>query len=395
MHDPIWKKKGIEIDPDVMAYLAGEDVILDRELLPFDIQGTRAHVKGLGRIGILSDEEVASICASLKELSSRFDEGQFELDERFEDCHSAIEWFVTDQLGELGGKIHTGRSRNDQILTAMRLWQKDRLSQLSAALTVIAEVFANKAEEFADTPMPGYTHLQRAVPTTLGLWHGAFAEALSDDAALAKATSQWIDANPLGTAAGYGVSLPLDRDFTTTELGFGRIQQNPIYAQNSRGKFELQGMMAMAQAQLTLRRLAWDLSLFACQEFAFMTLPARYTTGSSIMPNKRNPDLIELMRAQCAEVQGAMVEMQSLLSLPSGYHRDLQGSKPPLLRVFGRPLAALKLLPGLIMELSWNPERMAASIDDDMHSTERALKAAAEGKSFRQAYQDAAPKRDE
>jgi len=238
--------------------------------------------------------------------------------------------------------------------------------------------------------MPGYTHLQRAVVSSAGMWWAGWAEAFVDNAERAARTRDWIDANPLGTAAGYGVNLPLDRDHGTTALEFGRLQVSPLYAQLSRGKFELAALEALGSAMLDLRRLAWDLSLFTTAEFGFVALPAQYTTGSSIMPNKRNPDVIELMRGSYASVAAARCEIEQLLSLPSGYHRDLQVSKGALVHGFGRGLAALALLPDLLRNLAWNADRMRAALDPSLYATDIAVDMAVAGAPFRDAYRQAA-----
>ena len=239
-------------------------------------------------------------------------------------------------------------------------------------------------------PLPGYTHLQRAVVSSAGMWWAAWAEAFIDDAVRARDTWTWIDANPLGSAAGYGVNLPLARDHTTQALGFGRMQVSAAYAQLSRGKFEMAAIESLGSALLDLRRLAWDLSLFTSAEFGFVALPPEYTTGSSIMPNKRNPDVIELMRASYASVAAARTEIEQLLSLPSGYHRDLQLSKGAIFHAFGRGLAALELLPDLLRNLEWKPEAMRASLDPSMYATDLAVDLASQGLPFREAYRLAA-----
>jgi len=238
--------------------------------------------------------------------------------------------------------------------------------------------------------LPGYTHLQRAVVSSTSLWFAGFAEAFIDDAIRARDTLAWIDANPLGTAAGYGVNLPLDRDHATKTLGFARLQINPVYAQLSRGKFEIGALDALGAAVLDLRRLAWDLSLFTTAEFGFVKLPAEYTTGSSIMPNKRNPDVVELMRATYASVAAARSEIEHLLSLPSGYQRDLQLSKGAIFHGFGRGLAALELLPDLLARFEWDADRMRGAIEPAMYATDVAVEAAARGVPFRDAYRSAA-----
>jgi len=246
------------VDEAIMEFLAGEDIVLDRELFPFDIRATAAHVRGLARIGILDDSESAQLVNLLDALLDDFTAGSFVLDDRFEDGHSAIEMYLTERAGDLGAKVHTGRSRNDQVAVATRLYLKDRLRQLVELDGRIALVCLQKAEQHADLPMPGYTHLQRAVPSSVGLWMGAFAEAFTDNLSLALHALESVDCSPLGTAAGYGVNLPLDRDGVARELGFGRLQINPMYAQNSRGKFELLALQAAAHALLDVRRLAWD-----------------------------------------------------------------------------------------------------------------------------------------
>ena len=381
-------------DEAIMEFLAGEDVVLDRELFPFDIRATAAHVRGLARIGLLEDDECARLTGLLAELQDAFEAGDFVLDQRYEDGHSAIELFLTERAGDLGRKVHTGRSRNDQVAVATRLYLKDRLRRLAQLEARIALACLGQAERHADLPMPGYTHLQRAVPSSVGLWLGSFAEAFSDDLELAGNALAVIDSSPLGTAAGYGVNLPLDRDGVAAELGFGRLQVNPMYAQNSRGKFELIALHAAQHALQDLRRLAWDLSLFTTSEFGFVTLPAEYTTGSSIMPNKANPDVVELLRARAATVEGAVVEIQSILSLPSGYQRDLQFTKAPLIRGLAASLQALAIVPGLVEGMRFEAERMRQAISPDMFATDLALEQAARGVPFRTAYRDAKQKLD-
>ncbi|MEG3791112.1 argininosuccinate lyase [Lysobacter sp. CCNWLW3] len=390
MSDLLWQKPGVKVDARIQRFLAGEDVILDREFFLFDIQASRAHAQGLQRIGILSADELAGLSRELDALAADFSAGDFVLDERFEDGHSAIESRLIERLGDAGRKIHTGRSRNDQILVATRLWLKDRLSRLAALCRESAQVALDRAEAEAALPLPGYTHLQRAVVSSAGMWWAAWAEGYIDDAVRARQTLDWVDANPLGSAAGYGVNLPLARDHTTQALGFGRLQVSAAYAQLSRGKFEMGAIEALTSALLDLRRLAWDLSLFTSAEFDFVALPAEYTTGSSIMPNKRNPDVIELMRASYSAAAAARTEIEQLLSLPSGYHRDLQFSKGAIFHAFGRGLAALELLPDLLRNLEWKPERLRAALDPSMYATDLAVDLAREGLPFRDAYRQAA-----
>ena len=394
MSDLLWQKPGVTVDARIQKFLAGDDVILDREFFLHDITASKAHAEGLQRIGILSAQELAGLHRELEVLAEDFRSGAFVLDDRFEDCHSAIESRLTERLGDAGRKIHTGRSRNDQILVATRLWLKEKLTRLSELSRQIAKIALDRAEAERELPIPGYTHIQRAVVSSAGMWWAGWAEAFIDNAIRADDTHRLIDANPLGTAAGYGVNLPLDRDHTTRALDFSRLQVSPIYAQLSRGKFEMAALEALGSATLDLRRLAWDLSLFTSAEFGFVELPAQYTTGSSIMPNKRNPDVIELMRATHASVAAARTEIEQLLSLPSGYHRDLQGSKGAIFHGFGRGLPALELLPDLLANLEWREDRMRAAMDSGMYATDVAVEQAAAGVPFREAYRAAAASAD-
>jgi argininosuccinate lyase len=389
MSDLLWQKAGVATNARIMAFLAGDDVLLDREFFLHDITASQAHVEGLAHIGVVSDAEAVALKRELEQLAADFRAGEFVLDERYEDGHSAIEARLTERLGDAGRRVHTGRSRNDQILVATRLWLKDKLAELEGHTRAIAEVCLQRAAQPA-LPLPGYTHLQRAVVSSTAMWFAGFAEGFIDNALRARQTAQWIDANPLGTAAGYGVNLKLDREHTTQALGFGRMQISPIYAQLSRGKFEMAVLEAIASALLDLRRLAWDLSLFTTAEFNFVSLPGEYTTGSSIMPNKRNPDVVELLRASYASVAAARTEIEQLLSLPSGYQRDLQFSKGSLFHGVRHGLMALALVPDLLARMQWNEAPMRAAIEPAMYATDVAIEQAAAGVPFREAYRAAA-----
>ncbi|WP_028917347.1 argininosuccinate lyase [Pseudoxanthomonas sp. J35] len=394
MSELLWQKPGVAVDAQIQRFLAGDDVILDREFFLHDIAASTAHAEGLQRIGILSADELEGLKRELAVLADDFRSGAFVLDERYEDCHSAIEARLTERLGDAGRKIHTGRSRNDQILVATRLWLKEKLGRVAQLSREVARVALDRAAAEKDLPIPGYTHIQRAVVSSAGMWWAGWAEAFIDDAIRASDTFKLVDCNPLGTAAGYGVNLRLDREHTTQALGFARMQVSPVYAQLSRGKFELAALEALGSATLDLRRLAWDLSLYTTAEFGFVSLPAQYTTGSSIMPNKRNPDVIELMRATHASVAAARTEIEQLLSLPSGYQRDLQASKGAIFHGFSRGLAALELLPALLANLEWREERLRAAIDSGMYATDVAVEAAIAGVPFREAYKAAAASAD-
>ncbi|MDZ4731510.1 MAG: argininosuccinate lyase [Xanthomonadales bacterium] len=387
MTDFLWQAaSGAEVDQAIMRFMAGDDVVLDRVLFPHDIKATVAHVRGLHRIDLFSADDCEKLCQLLEELLRQFNSGSFLLDDRFEDGHSAIESWLTEQAGDLGARVHTGRSRNDQVAVATRLYMLQCLQELAALEAAIAGACLNQAEAHAMLPMPGYTHLQRAVPSSVGLWLGNFAESFTDDLAFAHGVYRVLDANPLGTAAGYGVNLPLDRNGVAAELGFSRLQLNPMAVQNARGKFELMALQAALHAMLDLRRLAWDLSLFTTSEFDFVHLPDQYTTGSSIMPNKRNPDVVELLRGQAAVVEGAIVEIQALLSLPSGYQRDLQLTKPALIRGMESVLQSLRITPALIAGLEFNAANMRTAITPELFATDIAILKAAAGVPFRDAY---------
>jgi argininosuccinate lyase len=389
MNQPLWQKPDSKVDAKIMRFLAGDDVLLDREFFLHDIAASKAHVEGLANIGVLDGGEAFALKRDLDTLADDFRSGAFVLDERFEDGHSAIEARLTERLGDAGRKVHTGRSRNDQILVATPLWLKEKLAALQRHCVAAARVCLDRAAS-ESLPMPAYTHLQRAVVSSTSMWWTGFAEAFTDDAWRAQQTRDWIDANPLGSAAGYGVNLKLDRDHTTHALDFARMQVAATYAQLSRGKFEMAALEAIGSALLDVRRLAWDLSLFTTSEFGFVTLPSEYTTGSSIMPNKRNPDVIELLRASYASVAAARTEVEQLLSLPSGYQRDLQFSKGGIFHGMHRGLMAMELMPDLLARLQWNETAMRAAIEPAMYATDVAVDQAAQGVPFRDAYRAAA-----
>lgn len=389
--DLLWNKTGLTgPDEDVMAFLAGEDVVLDRELLLFDLQASAAHANGLCSIGILSADENKQLQQALQTLGDEYRAGDRVLDSRYEDCHSAIEAWLTEMLGQLGTRIHAGRSRNDQVAVALRLYMRQGLSQLKSLSADIAHACLDRAQAESDLAIPGHTHLQKAMPSSAGLWLAGHAEAFIDNAALAEQMSVQLNACPLGTASGFGINLPLAREQVAQELGFSRLVINPQYAQNSRGKAELLTLSALAAATLDLRRLAWDFSLFTTQEFNYLGMPQRYRTGSSIMPNKSNPDVVELLRATHAVVVGAQLELNEVLALPSGYHRDLQATKPPLMRAMSRTLQALNLLPQIISGFVWNKKQLQASITPEMYATDYATRLTSEGLPFREAYRQVA-----
>lgn len=368
----------------MLRYTARDDWQLDQRLVGYDLVATRAHVRGLGRIGVLTDDEGHRMVTAINALLRSYEAGEFVLTANDEDGHSAIEAKLVEQLGDVGRKVHTGRSRNDQVLVALRLYERDALDALREAARVAGLALLERADS---TVLPGYTHLQRAVPSTVGLWLSGIAEGLADARDLLAATRQLIDRCPLGGAAGYGVNIPLDRAGVAQELGFGAVADNPLASQNSRGTHEVQVLAAAWQTMAVIRRFAWDLSLFTTSEFGFVNLDEALTTGSSIMPNKRNPDLVELMRASASIVQGSMVELMGMVSLPSGYQRDMQLTKAPLLRGLDEAIATLRLVPRLVQGLRFNQPRMREAVSPDCFATDRAVELALDGVPFREAYQ--------
>jgi len=386
MTAPLWTKDDTAPDEWAMRFAAGADVLLDREIFQDDIFATRAHVAGLADIELLTRDDAAALDRELARLSADFAADRFVLDGRYEDGHTAIEARLVERLGDLGKRVHLGRSRNDQVLAATRLYARRTLGELRRASVEAGRAALDLARRHERVVMPGYTHMQRAVPSTVGLWMASFAEAFADDARLLATTADWLNASPLGTAAGYGVNLALAREAAAKRLGFDRLQINPMGAQASRGKFEAQALAAAWQAAQTTRRLGWDLTFFSSAEFGFVTLRPEATTGSSIMPNKRNPDVAELLRTPAATVAGAMVEVQQTVSLPSGYHRDLQATKAPTIRGLRAALEAVSLVPWLLEGIDLHEDRMRAAIDDEMLATDRATALAAAGTPFRDAY---------
>jgi argininosuccinate lyase len=386
MTKPLWDKGGAT-DAEMLRYTARDDWRLDQRLLAHDLRATIAHVHGLGRVGILAEAEVALLVAELRSLAERERAGAFVLTDADEDGHTAIEAALTAKLGDVGKKVHTGRSRNDQVLVATRLWERDALDALAEAVREGARAFVDLARREHDTPMPGYTHLQRAVPSSIGFWAASFAEGFGDALDAIAGARKLVDRCPLGTAAGYGVNLPLDREGVAAELGFAAVALNGMAAQTSRGLVEAQALAAAWHVSALARRLAWDLSLFTMSELGFVKLDPAFTTGSSIMPQKRNPDVVELMRASCSIVQGALAEVQSIVALPSAYHRDLQLTKGPTMRGLDEALATARLVPRLVASLSFDRDRMADAVSAECYATDRAVELAVAGVPFREAYQ--------
>jgi argininosuccinate lyase len=382
----IWNQNSKDKNSAIDYFLSGEDIVLDQELFLYDIEASIAHAHELQNINILTKAEAKKIVASLTNLAKLFQAKKFKLTTKYEDCHSAIEDYLTKELGSVGKKIHTGRSRNDQVMVAMRLYARSKLDDIQLLNLQIAKSFFDQAENHSSDPMPGYTHLQRAMPSTWGLWFGAFAESFLDNIDLISNIQSWMNINPLGSAAGYGVNLPIQRDISTKELSFKRKQLNSLYVQNSRGKFELELVGSLKQPMLDVRKFSWDMSIFLAQEFSLLGIASKYSTGSSIMPNKSNPDVIELMRANYAVLAGHYSELENLISLPSGYHRDLQLTKRSLIHSIHCVSKTLALLPDLISSIKVNLQRSSEFIDQDMMMTDQAYALVQSGLPFREAY---------
>ena len=382
----IWNQSSKDNDSAIDYFLSSEDIVLDQELFLYDIQASIAHAHELQAINILTKSETKKIIASLKKLANLFQTKKFKLTPKYEDCHSAIEQYLIKELGSVGKKIHTGRSRNDQVMVAMRLYARAKLDEIQSINLKIVQSLLDKAEKHSSDPMPGYTHLQRAMPSSWGLWFGAFAESFLDNIDLLNNAQSWMNINPLGTAAGYGVNLPIKRDISTKELSFKMKQLNSLYVQNSIGKFELELIGALKQPMLDVRKFSWDMSMFLTQEFNLLTIPSKYLTGSSIMPNKSNPDVIEIMRANYSVIAGHYSELENLISLPSGYHRDLQLTKRSLIHSFHCASKTLELVPNLIKSIRVDVKRSAEFIDQDMMMTDRAYDLVQSGMPFREAY---------
>ena len=387
----LWQKETQAADW-VMRFTVGEDWRWDALLLPFDIEGTRAHAWGLIGAGVLSEEEFARVDGELDRLAEAVEAGNVTVTPEDEDSHTVIERYLTEQLGDLGKKIHTGRSRNDQVLVALRLFLRVQLEAVGRQTIRLAETLCEHGEAYDDALMPGYTHLQQAMPTTAGLWALGYAELLAGDLDALKGAHHAVNVSPLGSAAGYGVPhLALPREAIAERLGFRAVQTHVTAVQLSRGKLELHAVHALVQVAATVNRLASDLVLFNAAEFGFVALPDAYCTGSSIMPQKRNPDVLELARASYHRLTA---EMQVLLTLPanlpSGYHRDLQLTKAATLRSVLLVRDLLDAMLHVLPDVRFDRERMAAACTPGLFATADALARVREGVPFRDAYRQAA-----
>ncbi len=384
----LWDK-GQPLDALVEAYTVGDDPVLDQRLLPYDVQASKAQARMLRSIGILDGAELEALLGALDEALVVWEAGDFEITLAQEDVHTALEQFLVDRVGEAGKKIHTGRSRNDQVLVDLRLWQRDAATAAQEALDATVAAFEAFAAQHEEVGLPGYTHLQRAMPSTVGRWARAYAVLLRQDRNLLDAALVMAADSPLGSAAGYGVPdvLGLDRESTAAELGFRRPLDPPEAAQLGRGKVEAALLFALSQIATSLGRWAWDVCLYVSAEFGFFALPTAYTTGSSIMPQKRNPDVLELTRGKAAVVRAALAEVQGIAgSLPGGYHRDMQLLKRPLFHGTDTALAMLAVAARVMGGLTVDPERCAAAMTPELFATEEAYELVRQGVPFREAY---------
>ena len=386
MAQKLWEKN-VQVDQEVDTFTVGKDREMDLYLAKYDVLGSMAHITMLESIGLLTKEELTILLAELKNIYAVADCGRFVIEEGVEDVHSQVELMLTRSPGDTGKKIHSGRSRNDQVLLDLKLFTRAQIQEIVELVSDLFEVLISQSNRYKDVLLPGYTHLQIAMPSSFGLWFGAYAESLTDDLQMMQAAYKVCNRNPLGSAAGYGSSFPLRRQMTTDLLGFDSLDYNVVYAQMGRGKMERTVAFAMAGIAATLSKLAFDACMFNSQNFGFIKLPDQFTTGSSIMPHKKNPDVFELTRAKCNKLQG-LPQQITLISnnLPSGYFRDLQIIKEVFLPSFDELKDCLRMVTHMMREVKVNEQ----ILDDDKYallfSVEEVNRLVLEGMPFRDAY---------
>ena len=383
----IWQKDNTKTNDLVNKFTVGKDLDFDDRLAKYDVLGSIAHAKMLAEVGLIRLDEEQAIVTVLEEVLSEIEKGSFEIDKTAEDIHSQIETILIEKLGETGKKIHTARSRNDQVLTDIKLYLLDEIREITERTDSFFQILKDKANQHKNVLLPGYTHLQVAMPSSFGLWFGAYAEALVDDLELLFATKNIINKNPLGSAAGYGSSFPIDRESTTYKLDFRTLNYNVVYAQMTRGKSEKLLANSLSVLAGTLSKFSYDVCLYLSQNFDFISFPKEFTTGSSIMPHKKNPDIFELVRARCNRIQALPNELILLTNnLPSGYHRDLQLTKEILFPAIDSLKECLEIL---VYTLP-NIEVKDNILDDEKYkyifSVEKINEEVKKGKSFRDAY---------
>ncbi len=382
----LWEK-GINTDRKIESFTIGKDRELDLFLAPFDIIGTIAHSKMLAKVGLLSENDIDVLLPTLKELYKKAGSGDFSIEEGVEDVHSQVELELTRKLGDVGKKVHSGRSRNDQVLLDLKLFARHRIMEITTGVEELFNVLQQRSEQHKDDLLPGYTHLQVAMPSSFGLWFGAYAESLVDDMHMMYAAWQITNQNPLGAAAGYGNSFPLDRSMTTELLGFDDLSYNVVYAQMGRGKMERSVAMALSSVATTLSRLAMDSCLYMSQNFGFIRLPDEFTTGSSIMPHKKNPDVFELLRAKCNMLIGIPQQISMIsANLPSGYFRDMQIIKEIFIPAFDNLLSCLELMTIAVKNMEVSKNIMNNELYKYAFSVEEVNRRVLTGVAFRDAY---------
>ena len=386
MASKLWEKN-VTVNTDVEAYTVGRDREMDMYLARFDVLGSLAHITMLESVGLLTADELKALTAELRDIYTVIERGDFTIEPDVEDVHSQVELMLTRRLGDTGKKIHSGRSRNDQVLVDLKLFMRQRIEDVTRAVASLFSTLLDQSERYKDVLMPGYTHLQVAMPSSFGLWFGAYAESLVDDLTVLQAAYRVADRNPLGSAAGYGSSFPLDRSMTTRLLGFGSMNYNAVYAQMGRGKTERIVAQALGSIAATVGKLAYDACLFNSQNFGFIKLPDQYTTGSSIMPHKKNPDVFELTRAKCNKIQALPYEITLITNnLPSGYFRDLQLVKENFLPAFDSLIDILTMVERMVAEIKVNRDILDDPRYDLMFSVEEVNRLVAAGMPFRDAY---------
>ena len=382
----LWDK-GYAVHSLIEEFTVGNDWELDQNLVTSDCAASAAHAEMLESIGILETAEKESLLAGLADIVKKANSGTFAIIRENEDCHTAIEHYLTETCGEAGKKIHTGRSRNDQIQTALRVWMRDFLFSCIESAVKLVDAAAEFAVTHAMIPMPGRTHMQIAMPSSIGLWAGAYAEELSDETKHLFSLLEMIDQSPLGSAASYGVPLPLNREMTADLLGFKKVQNNVLYANNSRGKFEAMVTDGLDYICLTLSKIAQDLILYSMPEFGYFSLPKELCTGSSIMPQKKNPDVFELIRSRSAQVSACSVQIKNIIrSLPSGYNRDFQDTKGAFLTAAYTAYNSIEIMRVCFEQLEVHPEKLRKAFTPEIFATDQAIDAVLSGKSFRDAY---------
>ena len=386
MAQKLWDK-GIDVNQEVEKFTIGRDQEMDIFLAPYDVMGSLAHITMLQSIGLLTKEELDALSDELKSIYVLAKSGWIQIEEGVEDIHSQVELMLTRRLGDVGKKIHSGRSRNDQVLVDLKLFTRAELQKLVENISKLFEVLISQSNRYKEVLMPGYTHLQVAMPSSFGLWFGAYAESLVDDLQMLLAAFKVTNRNPLGSAAGYGASFPLNRQMTTDLLGFESMNFNVVYAQMGRGKMERTVASAMASVAATLSKLAFDACMYTSQNFGFIKLPAQYTTGSSIMPHKKNPDVFELTRAKCNKIQA--IQQQIILitnNLPSGYYRDLQIIKEVFIPTFAELNDCITMVTRMLSEVEINEHILDDSRYDAIFSVEKVNELVLQGVPFRDAY---------